>query len=49
MRVSALIELLRSRALELAYEPSYGRIRVCALRALNFSDPPRFVFVSSGR
>ena len=39
MRVGALIELLRSRALELEYEPSYGRIRVCVLKALNFSDP----------
>ena len=40
MRVGALIEMLRSRALELAYEQSYGRKRVCVPRALNFSDPP---------
>ena len=39
MRVGALIEMLRSRALELAYEQSYGRKRVCVRKALNFSDP----------
>ena len=29
MRVVALIDLLRSRALELAYELSYGGLRAC--------------------
>ena len=40
MRVGALIEMLRSRALELAYELSYGRLLVCVLKVLNVSDLP---------
>ena len=39
MRVVALIDLLRSRGLELAYEPSSGRLRDCVPKAFNFSDP----------